>query len=145
MMNSENRKQDIQLEITATQKAGKEKNIQKQKITGERIQHGQTVYFRYAEKIEENGPNAQTTIRIHADAVYITRKGALKSTMEFRNHEETVCHYETTAGHLTFQIRTKQIKWTVMEHENQLLLRYELLLGEERLSENEIYIAVKEI
>lgn len=86
---------------------------------------GSTDCVRYSQKAE-GSPDTAVLLRIEADRLCVTRRGAVESAMVFRTGERHSCRMKTPAGLLEFDVATNALKIKKAgtdrgEHENGVL------------------------
>lgn len=93
---------------------------------------------------QESAPNAPAAEQISAlltitrHQITMSKKGAVNTRMIFQPEAATPCQYQTSAGTLSLEIRTREASW----NSDSIHLDYEIFGGGELLSRNRLQIAI---
>lgn len=113
--------------------------------TGQYVERGGKKYISYVET-EETGMEGVTTILKVDDASTVTliRTGASQSRMIISKGKRQLCHYGTDYGDLMVGISGCHIDANLDEKGGELRLKYTLDVNSSIVSQNEIFITVRE-
>ena len=89
--------------------------------------------------------NVRTRFHIYAGKAVIVREGDVNSEMRLIPGENTDFVYSVSAGNITLFVRTEQLKSTLSDSGGTVSFSYEIFNGEEKLSENEIILEIREV
>ncbi len=100
-------------------------------------------YIQYDEPAEAEGAVIKNMIKISAERIEITKKGAASSQMYFDLSQNTEAIYQTPYGDLCFQVKTSGI--FIEETESSMLVKLEYTLYSEgaHLSEHKTVIMLQ--
>ena len=97
---------------------------------------------------EENGTTgyegSAVNLEITKQCVRLTRSGTVLSNLIIEKGKKHHCHYGTPYGDIMVGITTDEIKSDINENGGNLYLKYTIDINSSFMSENEMYINIKE-
>ena len=87
----------------------------------------------------------QTRFQISGGEAVIVRKGGVNSEMRLIPGKITEFLYSVSAGSLVLFIRTERLESALSENGGTASFRYVISDGEDKLSENEIELEIREV
>ncbi|MBQ9120345.1 MAG: DUF1934 domain-containing protein [Lachnospiraceae bacterium] len=99
-------------------------------------------FLTYEEFMEEENASSRCIMKISQNVVELTKKGASNVHMLFEKGSTNMTYYNTPYGELLLTITTQEIKLTEEEHQISLLLRYNLDMNYQHVSECELRVRV---
>lgn len=140
-------KEDYFIELTSTQKYGKEKDTVNLQTMGNFVQMGDKKYIVYKEYIGKTQDNfVVNTLKIIGKNCAVLIKNNLKQTrMIFEKNRRHYCPYHTDLGTITFGVFTDLIDFKEKASGGSVHLRYSLDMNAALVSENELNIEFKKV
>lgn len=89
--------------------------------------------------------DVRTRFLISGNEVLIVRKGGVQSEMRLVPEKITEFLYSVSAGSLVLFTRTERLESSLSDKGGTALFRYVISDGEEKLSENEIELEIREV
>ncbi|SHE91657.1 Uncharacterized beta-barrel protein YwiB, DUF1934 family [Thermoanaerobacter uzonensis DSM 18761] len=130
---------------------GTQKNDQNESDTIELITEGSfyikgnTFYVVYEESELSGMDGTTTTLKITEDKVTLLRFGTNKSKMVFEKNKRYESGYDTPYGKILLGILPKDVKVTMSETGGEITIKYALDLNNKTVSNNELYLKVREV
>lgn len=98
----------------------------------------------YEESEATGFEGSKVTMEITNEVVTILRTGTALSNLIIEKGKKHHCHYGTPYGDFLVGISTDEIKSSVKEHGGDLYLKYTIDINSGFMSENEMFINIKE-
>ena len=131
----------VKIQFLAIQEADGERAEITQSMDGERYDKDGEVFLHFKEEADDIG-TITSLMRIKGETVRITRKGGVKTTMEFKAGQDCMCEYQMPVGKLSFVISTEFMELTVKETEISMDLVYDMFSFGEQVSRNTLEMRV---
>jgi len=133
------------LSIVGTQKDADGEDNKIELITEGRFYEKDGVYFLEYQETEISGMEGTTTVIIvEKDRVSLERKGTHQSHFIFEKGKKFINSYETPFGNLEMGVFSTQVQSSIGDSEGQLSLQYQLDIGGNYASSNELFVTFKE-
>ena len=109
---------------------------------GQYYQRNGSHYLMYEEPVEGTNDTILNRIKFTDNEVQVTKKGAVNTTLSFRENEKNMTNYATPFGNLVMGIHTHQIDLNIQEEKIMVHVDYALDVNYEFLADCRITIAV---
>lgn len=112
-------------------------------LVGQVVRVGHNLYIRYQEPQEDGLTSIPVTIKIAPDeSVQLTRVTESRLRFKFQYQEITETQYPTPYGNMLFHVYTKDLHVSLTDYPvaGKLQVHYDLLMGNERIGEYELYL-----
>lgn len=132
--------------VTGIQEVDGEKDKIEVTTTGDYMEKNGHKFIKYKEYDNED-PNISldTVVKVEGDSkVSIIRMGDRPSRLILENGVRHQCHYSTVMGDLMMGVYTSEIEQKLTDSGGDLRVKYQLDFFSDLVSDNEIYINVKE-
>jgi uncharacterized beta-barrel protein YwiB (DUF1934 family) len=115
-------------------------------ITAGRYYNKEGSYFISYKESETTGfEGVTTTLKVEGDScVTLTRSGASNSSLVLEKGRRHLCHYDTGFGDLMVGVSGCRINSRLDDGGGELTFNYSLDINSSLVSQNEVYISVKE-
>lgn len=138
-------KKDVFITIRGIQKVDDEKDTTELFTQGNFYRKNNNYYISYDESGATGFQGSTTTLKVEGnDKVTMIRSGSTRSHLIVQNGERNIGHYGTSEGHLAIGVYAKQIRSDLNEHGGDLFFSYNLDINSSLISENEVYINIKD-
>lgn len=138
-------KKDVLITIKGVQKVENEKDTTELFTQGNFYKKDNSYYITYDESEATGFDGSTTTLKVEgSEKVTLIRSGSTRSHLIVQNGERSIGHYGTTEGNLAIGVFTKQINSSLGDNGGDLYFSYTLDINSSLLSENEVFISVKE-
>jgi uncharacterized beta-barrel protein YwiB (DUF1934 family) len=144
----------VRIQFESRQEAEGDSADISQILEGDRYDKDGDVYLRFEENVDGAGV-VKSTMRIRmgsepttggirrGTSVHITRTGAVKTNMDFKPGQDTMCTYSTPLGVLTFVISTDQLEIVVEEDLVKVDISYDMYANGSQVSRNTMTMTAK--
>ncbi len=105
--------------------------------------HNDKHYIQYEELSEDGLGRSKNMIKIGAEKIEMTKRGASSSEMSFDLMHTTPVTYQTPYGSLCFQAQTSQFIVEETNHTLEVTMEYSLYSKEEHISDNRTIIRIR--
>ena len=137
-------KKDVLITIKGIQKLDGESDTTELFTHGNFYRKNDNYYITYDESEATGFQGSTTTLKVEAnDKVTLIRSGTTQSHLIVQNGERNVGHYGTDQGNLSIGVYAKEIKSTLDDTGGDLYFAYSLDINSNLISENEVYINIK--
>ncbi|HHW57595.1 MAG TPA: DUF1934 domain-containing protein [Clostridia bacterium] len=106
---------------------------------------GNTFYVVYEESELSGMDGTTTTLKITEDKVTLLRFGTNKSKMVFEKNKKYESDYDTPYGKIPLGILPTDVKVAMSETGGEITIKYALDLNNKTVSDNELYLKVREV
>ena len=139
-------KQEALIKIKGIQRAGGDDDVVELLTTGSFAREEGCYIISYEESEATGFEGALTTLRYEEEAgrVTLTRSGAVRSHLIVEAGERNIGHYGTAGGELIIGVNTRLIRSSLTDAGGDLRFSYSLDVNSSLVSENEVYVNVKE-
>ena len=139
-------KKDVFITIKGIQNVDGEKDTTELFTQGNFYQKNSNYYITYDESEATGFQGSTTTLKIEGSGkVTLIRSGTTQSHLIVENGERNVGHYGTDQGNLAIGVYAKQVSSSLTNNGGDLFFSYSLDVNSNLISENEVYINIKEI
>lgn len=114
-------------------------------VSGEYYEKGGSCYFLYEETPEGESGTVKNVIKQKDTLLELTKKGVVNARMVFEQGRTHMTNYMTPYGALALGVKTDRVECLTGPDSFALRAEYELLSGEELISECQITIEAKAI
>ncbi len=137
---------DICINIKSVQNSNDNKDVTELftfgKLLKEKNKDGYRIYYEESDAMGFDGCNI--TLDVTDNSVTLTRSGNAVSNLILERGKKHHCHYGTPYGEFMIGVRTDEIKNSVTDDGGDLYLKYTIDINSGFLSENEMFINIKE-
>lgn len=138
-------KKDVLITIKGVQKIENEKDTTELFTQGNFYKKNNSYYITYDESKATGFEGSTTTLKVEGtQKITLIRSGSIRSHLIVQNGERSIGHYGTSEGNLAIGVFTKKINSSLSDSGGDLYFSYNLDINSSLLSENEVYINVKE-
>lgn len=138
-------KKDVYISIKGIQSIDGEKDVTELFTQGCFYRRNNNYYITYNESEATGFEGSKTTLKVEAcEKVTLIRSGATRSHLIVERGARNIGHYGTVGGDLVIGINTKLIDSKLTDEGGDLRFSYSLDVNSSLVSENEVYINVKE-
>ncbi len=135
---------DVWIKVKGISLSGGEEDITELKTSGNYYRKNDKIYILYEEIPEDAGHAAKNTLKLYGDCVELIRKGGNSVNIVFSPKESWESQYVTPYGCLKMTFVTESISIEERADEIAVMIKYQILSGEDVLSENVLEITVSE-
>lgn len=138
-------KKDVFITIKGVQIVEDEPDITELFTQGYFYKKNDNYYITYDESEATGFEGCKTTLKVEADnKVTLIRNGKMRSHLIIEKGARNVGHYGTSAGDLMVGVYTKFLSSSLTDNGGDVRFQYELDINNSLVSENEVFINVKE-
>lgn len=138
-------KKDVYIKIKGIQIVDDVSDTTEMFTLGSFYKKNNNYYISYDETEASGFGNGKTILKIEgSDKVTLLRSGATKSHLIIENGRRNVGHYDTMQGELMIGVYTKELDSHLGDNGGDLYFHYDLDVNSSLISENEVFINVKE-
>lgn len=138
-------KKEVLINIKGIQHVGGEKDVTELFTQGNFYKRNSSYYVSYSESEATGYGEGHTTIKIDPQSrVTLVRSGPVRSHLVIVPGERNVGHYAVEGGDLMIGVDAKKVTSTLTDEGGDLYFSYALDVNASLLSENEVFINVKE-
>lgn len=138
-------KKDVVISIKSIQTVDDEQDVTELLTMGNLYRRNDDYYITYEESEVTGYEGSKTTMKILGDSrVTLERSGATKSNLVIEKGKKHHCHYGTLYGDLMVGIYADKISSSLNDLGGDLYLKYTIDINSSYMSDNEIYVNVKE-
>jgi uncharacterized beta-barrel protein YwiB (DUF1934 family) len=112
---------------------------------GEFLKKGEYYYIKYEESELSGLDKTTTTLKVGEDSVVLMRFGDNQSKMIFEKDIRHESSYMTPYGNIMLGVKSDEINVCFTENGGELKLKYAVDLDEKVVSDNELYLTVREV
>jgi len=134
---------EVKISFASTQEADGEHADISQILDGQRYDKEGDVYLRFEEEVEGAG-TVKSTMRMRNGSVHITRSGGVKTAMDFKRGQDSMCLYTTPLGGLSFVISTEVLEVQIEEDRLQVDIVYDMYADGTLVSHNTLQMIAEE-
>lgn len=139
-----NMKKEVLITIKGIQTVENEKDTTELFTQGNFYKKDNSYYITYDESETTGYEGCTTTLKIEGtQKVTLIRSGITRSHLIVQNGERNVGHYGTAEGDFSIGVYTKQLTSSLDDNGGDLFFSYNLDVNASLISENEVYINVK--
>lgn len=139
-------KKDVLINIKGIQRAGGEQDVTELFTQGSLYKRNNSYYVTYSESEATGYADSHTTLKVDSkNRVILIRSGAVRSHLVIMLGERNIGHYGTEGGDLMIGVDAKAVRSTLGEDGGDLYFSYTLDVNSSFLSENEVFINIKEM
>ena len=132
----------VRIQFESRQEAEGDSADISQILEGDRYDKDGDVYLRFEENVEGAGV-VRSTMRIRGGSVHITRSGAVRTVMDFKPGQDTMCSYTTPLGDLKFVISTDALDIVVDDEVVKVDISYDMYANGSQVSRNTMTMVAK--
>lgn len=122
-----------------------EQDTQELVTVGEYICKDQVYYLLYKETEMCGMEGTTTSVKVEGERVVLNRMGATQLKQIFQVGETHQSNYVTPYGRMLLNVLTARVDVDLTEVGGSINLEYELTIGAEKVSDNKLFITVKEV
>ena len=138
-------KKDVVISIKSVQTVDDEKDVTELLTLGSLYKNKEDYFITYDESEATGYEGSKTTLRVNGDRrVTLRRSGRANTNLIIERDKKHHCHYGTLYGDFIVGICTDEISSTISDFGGDLYFKYTVDINASYMSENEIYINVKE-
>lgn len=138
-------KKDVCIKIKGIQIVDNQSDTTELFTLGSFYKKNQNYYITYDESETTGFINGKTTLKIEGNnKVTLLRSGPVKSHLIIENGRRNVGHYGSLDGDLMIGVYTKEMDSQLSDDGGDLYFHYDLDVNSSLISENEVFINVKE-
>ncbi len=138
-------KKDVYISIKGVQVIDGDKDVTELVTQGNFYRRNKSYYITYDESAATGFEGCKTTLKVDdSEKVTLIRSGAARSHLIVERNARNIGHYGTEAGDLMIGINAKVINSQLTDHGGDLHFSYSLDVNSTLVSENEVFISVKE-
>lgn len=138
-------KKEVLINIKGIQRVGEDQDVTELFTQGSFYKKNNSYYVSYSESEATGYGDGKTTIKIDpTHRVTLVRSGAVKSHLVIVPGERNIGHYSVEGGDLMIGVDAKTVTSTLDDEGGDLYFSYALDVNSSLLSENEVFINVKE-
>lgn len=133
------------ISIKSVQTVDDSQDITELLTTGRLYRHKGTYLIAYNESTATGYEGSKTTLRLTDDgSIHLKRSGSTSSNLIIEKGKKHHCHYGTLYGDFMVGIATDQVSSTLSDAGGDLYFKYTVDINASYMSENEIFVNVKE-
>lgn len=110
---------------------------------GKCYEKGNKYYISYEEIDDESGMKSNNLIKISGDSVELIRRGGSSTRLFFQKGRLVNTYFDTVMGRLFMGVDTKSVDVTVKEKGIYVLIKYVLIMEEEKVADSSVEIAIE--
>lgn len=138
-------KKDVFINITGVQIVDSQRDTTELYTEGSFYKKNNHYYIVYDDSETTGFTNSRTTVKVEgSDRVTMMRSGEHRSHLVVEKDNRNVGHYDLGQGAMAIGISTKKIKSDLCDDGGELFFSYSLDINASLVSENEVYIKIKE-
>lgn len=138
-------KKDVYITIKGIQKIENEKETTELFTQGLFYKQNNKYYIAYDDSETTGFENSKTTLKVEGEEkITLIRSGESKSHLIIENGQRNIGHYGTVMGDLIIGVSARQIKSDLTDNGGNLFFSYSLDVNSSLVSENEVYVTVKD-
>lgn len=138
-------KKDVFITIRGTQEADGEKDTTELYTQGQFYKKDSAFYIAYDESEATGFAGNKTTLKIDGNEKVVFMRGpATRSHLIVESGKRNIGHYGTEMGDIAIGVSAKKIDSKLNENGGELYFSYSLDINQTHVSDNEIYINIKE-
>ena len=129
--------QDMRIVMRTKMISGRdEPEVMELVVRGSMVRKGQSVYFRYVERLPEG--EIQNTVKFDGHGVTVIRSGALDMRLTFVSGMRTETAMATPSGMMQVEADTKSVDFAQDDEKYRLVFVYELSTGDTSMGTFEV-------
>ena len=138
-------KKDVYISIRGIQAIDGDRDVTELFTQGRFYRRNNSYYITYDESEATGYEGSKTTLKVEGNRkVTLTRSGAVRSHLIVEAGERNIGHYGTAGGELIIGVNTRLIRSSLTDAGGDLRFSYSLDVNSSLVSENEVYVNVKE-
>lgn len=138
-------KKDVFISIRGIQTVDDERDVTELYTQGNFYRRRDNYYIAYDESETTGFAGCKTTLKVEKNnKITLIRSGAHRSQLVVESGERNLGHYGTEDGSFMIGVNARQIKSGLTDDGGELYFAYSLDLNSSLLSENEVFITVKD-
>ena len=138
-------KKDVYISIRGIQAIDGDRDVTELFTQGRFYRRNNSYYITYDESEATGYEGSKTTLKVEGSRkVTLTRSGAVRSHLIGEAGERNIGHYGTAGGELIIGVNTRLIRSSLTDAGGDLRFSYSLDVNSSLVSENEVYVNVKE-
>ena len=138
-------KKEVSINIRGVQRIGEEEDVTELFTQGTFYNKNGSFYIAYEESETTGFADSRTTLKIDPKGrITLFRNGAVRSHLIIVPGERNIGHYGMAEGDLMIGVSAKSVRSELTEHGGDLYFSYSLYVNSSLLSENEVFINIKE-
>lgn len=138
-------KKNVLIKIKGVQIVESDQDVTELFTHGMFYKRNDSYYITYDETEATGFDGSKTTLKVEGDEkVTLIRSGKVKSHLIIENGTRCIGHYGTESGNMMIGVYTKDITSELTDSGGDLYFRYALDINSTLISENEVFINVKE-
>lgn len=138
-------KKDVFIQIRGIQRVDDEKDVTELFTKGNFYRRNNNYYITYSESAATGFDGSKTTLKIEgSDRITLMRSGQVRSHLVVQSGERNIGMYGTEAGDMVIGVNTRCIDSKLTDDGGDLYFSYSLDINSSLLSENEVFINIKE-
>lgn len=138
-------KKDVYISIRGIQAVDGDRDVTELFTQGRFYRRNNSYYITYDDSEATGYEGCKTTLKVEGSRkVTLTRSGASRSQLIVEQGERNIGHYGTIAGEMIIGVSTKLVRSSLTDSGGDLRFSYSLDVNSSLISENEVYINVKE-
>ena len=138
-------KKDVYISIRGIQAIDGDRDVTELFTQGRFYARNNSYYITYDESEATGYEGSKTTLKVEGSRkVTLTRSGAVRSHLIVEAGERNIGHYGTAGGELIIGVNTRLIRSSLTDAGGDLRFSYSLDVNSSLVSENEVYVNVKE-
>lgn len=139
-------KKDVLISIRGIQKVDAEQDTTELFTRGNYYRKNDHYYITYEESEATGFQGSRTTLKVEGERrVTLIRSGQVRSHLVVESGERNIGMYGTEAGDMVIGINTHQIRSGLTDSGGDLYFSYSLDINSSLISENEIFVSVREV
>lgn len=138
-------KKDVYINIKGVQIVDSQRDTTELSTEASFYRKNEHYYIVYNDSEATGFVDSKTTLKIEGDdKVTVMRSGQFRSHLVVEKDNRNVGRYDTEAGSMSIGISTKSIKSNLSDDGGDIFFSYSMDINSSLVSENEIYIKIKE-
>lgn len=138
-------KKDVYISIRGIQAIDGDRDVTELFTQGRFYRRNNSYYITYDESEATGYEGSKTTLKVEGSRkVTLTRSGAVRSHLIVEEGERNIGHYGTAGGEMIIGVNTRLIRSSLTDAGGDLRFSYSLDVNSSLISENEVYVNVKE-